>query len=404
MHPSTLTLGTRYCPAAIDFYESGEPYDRRIFEAGTAAHAVLQACGEQTNKLGEQLRPPAYIQVANATAEQLISKGRRFDGVPEPPLNADRVWRGVNLALEYLEFNPLPVGARYEVGLAVDSNWKPCRYKDGWLQHIADFVMFEERADEDDSVTVLVSDDYKSQWNAGAWMVDPEVDDPSAPFPLQSKVRALLVLAHAEKLGGTPDMLSLGVINLQTHGRFTREFWLGDPETEKLFKRWRREVATTIKAFSGKRVASPGVGCYSCPYVTACDAAKDYVGESDPVGAATSHAIAQGLRDATREPVAAMTKDGEPIEVNGGTVGYHYKLQRALEDETAVTIADEWEQAGGDIRGFALALGIGVGNLVKFAKVFKAAEDPKEVDKYVAGLTRMVRVKRFGIVKEDPTC
>ena len=50
--PTTLHLFSSACPHALDLWEARAPYDRDVFAAGTAAHAVLEVVGLAQKKLG----------------------------------------------------------------------------------------------------------------------------------------------------------------------------------------------------------------------------------------------------------------------------------------------------------------------------------------------------------------
>src|SRR3990167_5616458 len=88
--PTTLKLLARHCPMAVEHYENGIPYDRRIFAVGTAAHDCLQAMA-----VGGPGATPA-------TVEALLVIGRA--GVDaEPPLPPNAVFAGRDLALAWYE-------------------------------------------------------------------------------------------------------------------------------------------------------------------------------------------------------------------------------------------------------------------------------------------------------------
>lgn len=185
MHPSQLTTLATHCPLAVSLEEAGTPRARDVFHHGTAAHAIIQEIGEQTNRKGRALEYLEMQTVARAVCERLISEGRSFDGKPEPPLPADPVWLGRDLALDYLGPRPLEPGAEYEVGVAVQSGWLPCHY-DGEpvegaapepatertpprFKTILDYVRIEEGDGEAEfeEATVVIRD-WKSSWATDA--------------------------------------------------------------------------------------------------------------------------------------------------------------------------------------------------------------------------------------------
>lgn len=120
---TTLSLASKHCPKALGFYEAGLPYDRGIFAVGSAAHSVLEAIGKAAAARGEYLLPEEAEAVSREECERLIREGRDFEGVREPPMPSEAVWRGRDLALSYHDGNHLSAKYRYETGLAVNRDW-----------------------------------------------------------------------------------------------------------------------------------------------------------------------------------------------------------------------------------------------------------------------------------------
>ena len=72
------------------------------------------------------LLPEDYDAVSDSVVEQLVTTGRTFDGLPEPPLSVDAAIDGRQLALDWIALNPLDPDpeAHYELGIAVDRDWQ----------------------------------------------------------------------------------------------------------------------------------------------------------------------------------------------------------------------------------------------------------------------------------------
>src|SRR5436190_15377102 len=258
--PTWLNAASRHCARAVDFHEQGGPYDRSVYQAGTAAHAVLQAIGEATRANGE-LSYDHMQAVADATAGALIEFGRVEEGVQEPPLSPDSVYEGRTLALNFALDNPLSPTAEFEVGLAVDADWNPVAFDapEARLRCILDLRDRSTASDEESAYDVLTVEDYKSAWPT----------DESELETVQRKAQGLVALAHAET---QPDVLRLRVHNLRTGKTFTRDLFLAYDETQAELAQWRRDVGGLMDrldkmAARGMRPASPGAGCMGCPFL-----------------------------------------------------------------------------------------------------------------------------------------
>ena len=73
-HPTELTLLTENCPAALDMREKRIPYDRSLFAAGIAAHAIMEIAGNKIRELDRQLEPEEIATVAAEVVKKLISE------------------------------------------------------------------------------------------------------------------------------------------------------------------------------------------------------------------------------------------------------------------------------------------------------------------------------------------
>lgn len=307
-----LRLLAETCPHALDHYEAGAEGDTRIFGAGIAAHATLDAVHKRINA-GGGMRDELAAELAAKVLAALAVRGRTHNGRRQPPLPVEDAKRGVELALKYLAITQydLPRGARPEIGLAVDRDWRPVSYDDpsAFYRGILDLCGLYQ--DEDDHV-VLYTRDYKSAWTTG----------PDAPDTLQLRGQILLLLAHAPALFEYDqiDIARREVVNLRTTVVYTLDI---DMTTwaEETFDLWRAEITALARAATapGPRLAMPGPGCARCPYRRICDATDPDAKDLDSTARryATYRAHADQLELVLREATA-----DEPLEVNGRQLGW----------------------------------------------------------------------------------
>lgn len=339
-----------HCPAALDMHEQRvQEIDRRGFETGISCHAVLEAVGRETERRGRELELPEIEAVGDSVADALITEGREFDGHPEPPLHPDAVFRGRELAEEWLSVHPIQTcGARYEVGLAVDVDWKPCAYDsdDAWIAAILDKVVVEDELDEEGETKVLIVRDYKTAWSA----------DASELETLQRKIQAVLAakcLAEAKNA----DVIRLEVAAIRTWRIFTEELYLRHGAKQKL-RRWQRDIGTVVKEYGamliagdGARPARPGAGCTGCPYLHRCSDAQLYFDATglpdDPKERARAYMVASAMLDSLK-PMVQEDAGYTWIELEDGSrLGWQGKPSQRMKDDAHQTLAELWcENAG----------------------------------------------------------
>ena len=394
-----LNTASRHCPRAMHYQETGEPYDRRPFEVGIAAHAILEAVGNAANDDGAELDFERAAGVSLVCAESLIAFGREYQRKPEPPLSPGAVFAGRDLALDWLTREPMPPGARCEVVVAVDRNWRPVGYYDerAWLRGILDVVRVGERGDEESSAAFVTVRDYKSAWSAG----EAEL------LTLQRKIQACLAWAT---WGQEAQAIRLEVVNLRTLRVHAAEYWPADGDVT--LAEWRREIETTLRAYDSMRSAPGGLpaivggGCYGCPWALRCEEFRAFVGQGGIPESSEERAklfvAAEALREALR-PSLKADSDMAPIPVPGGVVGTVGRETRALTDDAYSTLWREWSQRGGDALGFARALGLTTGNAEALAKVLYPTR--KEIDARRDLLAEVLTTKidrRFGFHADQP--
>lgn len=339
---TTLGIASKHCPRALDFYEAGAPYDRGIFAVGTAAHAILEAMGKASAASGQWLQGDEAAELVRRECERLITVGRDFEGVPEPPLPSEAVWRGRDLALAFVDQRMLQPGYRYETGLAVNSSWQLCPFGPGaWLRARIDCTgtRMPDWFEDDAGGPILDVIDYKSSYAAR----DGEMS------ALQRKIQGVLAwLAWGEG----HDALRLVVVNFRLNREYELIVYPHEPEGARVMERWRRDIESEIKAREaqrgedGRRPAVPGAGCFGCPYLQQCPEAQAYLepvhGTASTEDLARRYAVARAQAEALEEPlrIAAME---EPIQIPGAVVGYESQEQKTLERlPGAELLASEW--------------------------------------------------------------
>lgn len=325
---TTLNLFAKHCPAALDHHERGTPYPRDHFAAGVAAHAVLQALAEQPRA------DPA--EVARLTAIELASKGRSFEGAPEPALPIDAVNEGARLALTWHALHPLPEDAKPEIGLAVDRHWQPVPYNSPAARATAVLDLRYTAVEEVDGEPYygVAHLDYKSAFSADASDLDS----------LQMKIQALVVLAHAED---EPAFIRQEIGALRTQQVHSRTVWL-DNAGQDLIAAWRQDVEIAMAAADVQpRQARPGAGCPGCPYLHACAPARAMI---DAVSADPErYAVIDAERTRLRALIAAQAASAR-LPIPGGFVGYVGIERRTPKPDALINLGAQWHDVAPEDR------------------------------------------------------
>jgi hypothetical protein len=404
---TTLRYAADFCPHALDHYEARTPHDRTIFQPGIASHACLEAIGAAISSG----RPHTPEQIADQVVRELVTGGRSFDGTPEPPMSVDHATKGRDLALGYLARNDLSPTARQEVGLAVDSDWRPVRYsRDAY--YVAALDVLDTYEDEEEN-TIVETADYKGAWPTDSTSLDT------------TQIRGQLAIAVAHHPNASIGRRS--VINLRTAQRHSSDVVLDDAGMV-LIQQWQRDIGHQIAAAEkrgpdGRRPASPGVQCMGCPYVLRCSAARDMWGpvlSDGREGLAQTYAVARAMSDALLVLVKAACADAS-IDVEGGTVGYVATEERGTVTGVEARIAHEWFAVAADkaqewdadnarLLGLLGAMGVGVGQVGAVATRLHPGRGPGKKDGWkearaalIDGLTEPKTVRRFGIWKASTT-
>lgn len=247
-----------------------EARDRRIFHAGSAAHAYLEAvvAGEDpevavmrlaTAGLGdghtaEPTEPPMSVHAAH----EGIDVARGFLGAG--------VWERVEGCDDPIVVDPstgLPEGARAEAPVALDSEGRPCAWDDAAHRTRLDLVWTAETGGyEDDwgdwvpARHVVYCLDYKSSWQARS--------DADHAANIQRRYQALAALAlHPE---ATEVVCMIGSL------RERRVY--ATPPVERdapILADWLREIQA-LEAVRAEARPAPGPGCSACTVAHLCPA------------------------------------------------------------------------------------------------------------------------------------
>lgn len=350
---TVLKLLDNHCPAALGFHERHEPAFNDHFQAGIAAHAVLQVVGEKQAATSEQQRA-----VADAVTQELITKGRSFKGRHEPPMQPSAAFEGRDIALAWLERNELPSHGRHEILLGMDGAGMPipAETQGARYEAIIDLVYRQELGDEDWSIQAAVVRDYKSAWPTNADELDT----------LQRKGQAVLTWLYHPDVGAIVQE----VCNLRTGATYRREIILDDEGLAQL-GRWRDDILAVCRAADVTREARPGVGCIDCPYILRCEDGQKLMHASDLP--ADKYASALAMQQEYAKILRKLTKHEPATDSAGGKVGYQATLSREVDH---VALADQlsvlWT---GSAAGLAQALQPGVQAVEKLAKTLFPGRD-----------------------------
>jgi hypothetical protein len=383
-------MAARHCAAVLDHLEAGTPYERRGFEVGVAAHAVLQAVGEATNAADRALVDAEVERVAGDVAGRLIATGRSFDGVPEPPLVSDHAWHGRDLALQWLAFHPVEPGAVYETGLAASASWQAVPYDSPLARYrgILDVQRVVEDGDEEQVWQTVLVRDYKSAWNDGEEALDS----------LQVRGYAALASLHHP----AARVIRIEVGNLRMAKLWSREITV-DEEGAALLRRWRDDLTATMAAYDqpAGRVAVPGIGCGGCPFLGRCVPAREFYAAVDvpdsPEGRARAYAVLEALRGRLREVLEGDTAEG-PVELDTFLVGTVAREQRCSASSAPADLWGAWQASRGEALGLLQALDPSVSSMERAVRrLYPNRGDKPMREDLMESLTSTEITRRFGV-------
>jgi len=385
------------CPGALGKMIDGEPYDREIFQAGIAAHACLE---EITNKKAVDL--PDQAKVCDAVCEELITKGRAYNKIPEPPMAPQSAFAGRDIVIEYLLWNDLPAPEQVwsaEGGYGMTADGKACGYYEDAVRFraVIDLVYQDIVGDEDYAADVIVVRDYKSAWPTGEADLDT----------LQRKGQAVLVWKqHCQGKDSKFSVIRQEAVNLRTGVPYKRDIQL-DEEGIEMLLRWQKDILTTCNAADATREYRPGAGCLTCDYTLSCDMCLDaYKGDgSEP---AVQYAALEAVRSDLGKVLRAKTRE-QAIEIDGGFVGYERKVKQVPVENANQLLTDQWTMDDTDehpeLTGILKALkltGANVENVLKVLYPGRGSDGKENMETRRTLLEDLLKDKpesRFGVFK-----
>lgn len=394
---STL-LGTlvKHCAGAVGHARRNTPYNRDVFAAGVAAHAILQGLAEQPDA-----DPDA---VAALACTDLIANGRSFDGTPEPPLAPAAVFAGRDLAIAWHARHPTPEGARAEVGYAIDAKGRPVGYRDPSRRVVAILDLVYEATEEIDGEPAegICHLDYKS-----AWTTDTEDLD-----GLQMRIQTVMLYTRA---GDDLAFIRQQIANLRTGQIHERTIWLDDAG-RTMIESWTRDLLILCDAADQlDDTARPGAGCPDCPWLASCAPARAILGD-DAADLPTRYAVLDAERARVRAVVAGMARNGA-LTVPGGVLSYVAVERREPIPDAAQRLAERWH-APADLEAWRAehalwlallaAVPLGVTALEEaarrmFPKV-KGGAHKAEREAMIEALTQPIVKTELQIIRKDAPC
>ncbi len=376
-----LSLFIEHCPHAIELHRRGVKRDESQFEAGIAAHAILQACGERREN-------PRNLLV-DAVCTQLIGDGRTFYGDKKPPLAPENVFAGREIAENYMRSNEVPSPAKFEIELGMSASGCAANIEDVRYRALIDVLFEAEESQGDWSAELIVVRDYKSAW--------PTCEDELET--LQRKGQAVLAWLHFPNKQG----VRMEVVNLRTGALFAKTV-LFDEEGETLLRKWRDDILMVCDAADKATEARPGAGCDGCPFLHACEPARNaalqmrFTVEQFAVLEATRKGMVKQLKTQLEESAA-------PIVVNGGTIGWKQTQSNVLSEGAIAQIIGNWYEVPLDLAcvhhdeeaALLRALNLGAGNIDAFAKKRFAGEHKIEREEFKELCLTKVSGSSFGV-------
>lgn len=392
---SSTILGMldKYCPRALDFAEAGQFRDREFFQAGIAAHAILQAIGEAPESTDPR-------ETAEAVVRTLVTEGRSFHGHPEPPMSPEQATTGRDIALRYLAMHAMPVAGKYEMGLAVDKDWQPVPYrsKDAYYRAAIDVVQVSEDVSDDGyPICTVATTDWKSAWPTSADELET----------IQLRGQAALAWAH----NPSATVLIRRAVNLRTGASYEAETVM-DEDGSRIVAGWRADIGHAIAAAEargadGKRPARPGSGCMGCPYLMACPDSLPMRGDRDPISLAKEWMLLEAWRAGILPKLKELAAE-TAIDTGAGMVGYGPKTKREATTDAPRAIAAGWFQGEATETevGLLTAVKLGASNVDAAAKVLYPYDkaDPAWKENRAALLAaclRDVTTIEFGVINGE---
>ena len=364
---TTLRYLSDFCGRAMRKAATQDAAPRDHFEAGTAAHAVLQVVTDN------QIEPDGYDAVADKVVKHLTTQGRKWDGKAQAPMPVELAFAGRDIALGYLARKPLEVGphSRAEIGLAIDYEGNSCAYDSPKARYVAaiDRVDWNESYDEEDGTSFATCEvvDYKSAWPAGRDELDT----------LQRRGQAVVVYENCVAKGKIPSVIRLTVVNLRTTAHHSVDIYPMSDQGREMLEKWKRDILLLCEIADKAEYAAPGFGCIGCPFTLTCNEGKQFLRDyanTDPsletIGKA--HAYAKGVIEETTSILKRLAKE-QPVVVGDMEIGYAETERRTVKTEGLKRLAAAWleEEPSDRLMGLLQLMGISPTAAVKVSKTLK---------------------------------
>lgn len=384
---TSLNYWIKHCPMALEFHLSGVHENTDQFQAGIAAHAILQVVGEKKLKDIDSIRI-----FADSVMHKCITEPRRYYDKEEPPMPAAAAFEGREMALNYLMQNELPDGAKYEIALAMDAKGNPCDLGKARYRALIDCIYEDKDGDEDFAYDVVVVRDYKSAWPTN----ESELET------LQRCSQAVLAWLHYPDKQG----IRLEVVNLRTGATFTKSIYFTE-ENIAMLDQWRKDILRLCNDADKNRHARVGNGCLTCSFAGTCPAVK---ASANSDNTAQSYVALESLRKDAMQKLKAELQESSGITFDKTYLGYRDQGRNILTPAAIKQILANWYDLPLDVVesekaqevGLLKVLGLGSGNVEAFAKfVFKGEHRQEKQEFLELCLTRKPQPV-FGIwAKED---
>jgi len=374
IHPSNIKMAEQYCQYAIKLLHDRTPYDREVFQTGVAAHYILEVLGKKANQLERQLLPDEINQTISDTCQELITKSREYDGVPEPPIPLLNIHEAKQITTAWAHRNPLPHDAFYEMPFALNKDWKQVEYNstDAIFQTIIDMVHYFV---DDNGVRTVIVRDYKS-----SWYITGQLDN------LQRKAQAMVAWMKFN-----PEKIITEVTSIRTGQVLSREIWVQGNSQQ--LNEWADFIKMSAIALSNpdKLRAQPGPNCFQCPYAHSCKYVTGHANQAKHVvhKYVAALAVAKGLE----KDVKSITKES-PVQQGNTTVGYVAKESKSLANGATIDFLNVALEAGWDIYHFLDFINI---TRTQAEKIYR--ELPKDAREKLNHLFTTNTNTRFGVHK-----
>lgn len=380
LHPTTIKLWQNHCGHAISLWKKHTPYDREIFQTGVAVHYMLEMCGlaHKAACMIEQPEPD-YQNIIRNSIETLATKGRAYDGIPEPPIPLHNLWEARDIANKYIAKHPFNDIANYEEEFALTSDGNYTHYNDpkAMLRTIIDVVKVETIYDEDGNYKQVTLTDYKSSWRTPPEMLDN----------LQRRCQAVCAWIKYN-----PDVLVLEIANLRTLHHHSRT--INCHHEEQLLHTWLKDIMQAAHIAMTDLAPRPGINCIKCPYVLSCDYRYHALNNEHNMAAQYASAIATAKE---LEPKIKAICKTNAIKTPNGSIGFMATERKSAMKDAHATALDHWIEQGGKPEDLIAMMKPSVAVLEKIAKRLFPDED--ERNEFLRKCVLKKNSPRFGIHK-----